>query len=196
MLGVSPQTLVTKLTGTSKGALLAPAVTPEIAREVLRLPIPGLGVQEASRRTYPAATGGEPARVRVVEDRRRVRRHRAGVRTMLSGRPGSLSYEHGRDGTRIPTGSPTRPSPSLGALSGSPSTVTCSGGPSRLAQAQSWPPSGRLRSTSSSSTPRPPTSWPWRPSRPSTRTIRGGAGPDQNGTGRCSTCSNQAPRQR
>jgi cell division protein FtsI (penicillin-binding protein 3) len=105
VLRVPVPALEAKLTGTSKGALLASDVTPEAAREVLRLPIPGLGVQEASRRTYPAGTTAANLLGFVSPTTGQAFGGIEGAHNdTLAGRPGSLTYEHGRDGTRIPTG--------------------------------------------------------------------------------------------
>jgi cell division protein FtsI (penicillin-binding protein 3) len=105
VLRVPRQTLVPKLTGTSRGALLAADVTPEVAREVLRLPIPGIGVVEASRRTYPAGTTAANLLGFVSS---KTGQAFGGIEQtyhdVLAGHPGSLRYERGRDGTRIPTG--------------------------------------------------------------------------------------------
>lgn len=107
ILDVPAPELVRRLTGTSKGAVLAKEVMPQVAREVLRLPIPGILPEQASRRDYPARTtaanvlgfvstaDGKPLDgLELARDRD------------LSGRPGSLRYEHAADAarTRIPTG--------------------------------------------------------------------------------------------
>ena len=117
VLGGSPQTLMPKLIGTSKGALLAKGVTPEVAREVLRLPIPGIGVAEASRRTYP---GGTTAANLLGFVSSQTGDAFGGIEHaydgVLGGRPGSLSYERGRDGTRIPTGYTDETDPKPGSI--------------------------------------------------------------------------------
>jgi cell division protein FtsI (penicillin-binding protein 3) len=107
VLGVPAAQLVPKLTGTSRGAMLAKGVTPEAAREVLRLPIPGTGLDPASRRVYPGGTTAANVLgfVRTADGKALdgIELRRDGV---LAGRPGWLQYEHaGNDQrTRIPTG--------------------------------------------------------------------------------------------
>jgi cell division protein FtsI (penicillin-binding protein 3) len=103
-----PLDVVTRrLTGLSRGAVLAQGVTPEVARDVLRLPIPGIALQPASRRIYPGGTtaanvlGFVSATEGTALDGMELARD-----AELSGRPGSLRYEHAADAarTRIPTG--------------------------------------------------------------------------------------------
>jgi len=108
VLNVSAASLLPKLTGTNKGALLAKDLPPDVAREVLRLPIPGILPQSASRRTYPAKTTAANVLgfVSTAEDGRALGGIELARDADLKGRSGWLRYEHARDAarTRIPTG--------------------------------------------------------------------------------------------
>lgn len=104
ILHVSVPELVNRLTGTSRGATLAKGVTPEVARAVLRLPIPGLNAEEASRRDYPSGTTAANLLGFVSSSGQVYGGVERAYNDVLAGRPGSLTYERGRDGTRIPTG--------------------------------------------------------------------------------------------
>jgi cell division protein FtsI (penicillin-binding protein 3) len=105
VLDMSMTEVATRLTGTSRGAYLVRNITPEVAREVIRLPIPGVALEQASRRVYPGGTtaanvlGFVSATTGIAF---------GGVEQAynddLAGRNGWLRYEQGADGTRIPTG--------------------------------------------------------------------------------------------
>ena len=115
LLGVPVPTLVGRLTGTKRFAYVARGVTPEAARAALNLTIPGLTTEQASRREYPngqvAANvlgflGGDGKAWGGIEGK---------YDTMLRGTDGVLSYEHGADGTEIPTGVASQTEPTDGA---------------------------------------------------------------------------------
>jgi len=97
------ETLVARLTGTSRGAVVARDVTPDVARRIMRLAIPGLNTEQASRRVYPAGTTAANVLGFLGTDRAF-----GGVEQsqheVLSGRDGEVSYERGGDGAQIPTG--------------------------------------------------------------------------------------------
>lgn len=105
LLKDSPGRVARKLKGTSRGALLAGGVTPEVAREIMRLAIPGVNAeQQASRRVYPAGTTA----ANVLGFSNQYGDALGGIEQaydkVLAGTPGSMTYEHGRDGAQIPTG--------------------------------------------------------------------------------------------
>jgi cell division protein FtsI (penicillin-binding protein 3) len=105
VLGLPVADVKTKITGDARFRYLAKDISPELARDVVQLPIPGIFLEASSRRTYPLtnaagyllgsvststgkATGG-------VEEARQ---------DSLAGRDGSLTYERGLNGIRIPNG--------------------------------------------------------------------------------------------
>jgi cell division protein FtsI (penicillin-binding protein 3) len=94
-----------KLTGTSRGAYLARDIAPDVARQVIALPIPGVDLEAASRRVYPAGTTAANVLGFVSATTGQAF---GGVEqaydSSLAGRPGWIRYERGADGTRIPTG--------------------------------------------------------------------------------------------
>jgi cell division protein FtsI (penicillin-binding protein 3) len=96
--------LVTRLTGTSRGAVLAKGVTPEVARAVLRSPVPGVAAYEASRRDYPAGNTAANLLGFVSSSGQAFGGVESAFNEVLAGRAGWMTYERGRDGTRIPTG--------------------------------------------------------------------------------------------
>ncbi|HEY6793399.1 MAG TPA: penicillin-binding protein 2, partial [Kineosporiaceae bacterium] len=107
VLSLPVDVVTRRLTGTSRGAVLAQGVTPEVAREVLRLPIPGVNLQPASRRIYPAGTTAANVLGFVsIADGKALDGMELARDDDLAGRPGSLRYEHAADAarTRIPTG--------------------------------------------------------------------------------------------
>ena len=104
LLDLPVSTLVHRLTGTSRGATVARGVTPDVAREILRLAVPGLAAYQASRRVYP--TGDVAANVLgfVGPDGTARGGLEQAYDTQLAGTPGKLVYEGSADGARIPTG--------------------------------------------------------------------------------------------
>jgi cell division protein FtsI (penicillin-binding protein 3) len=103
LLRIPVATMTARLTGTSKGAYIAKDVSPEIARRVMRLAIPGVATEQASRRVYPAGTTAANVLGFLGTDRAY-----GGVEEahddVLSGTAGSMTYERGADGAQIPTG--------------------------------------------------------------------------------------------
>jgi cell division protein FtsI (penicillin-binding protein 3) len=105
VLGLPVETVAVKLTGTSKGAYLVKDIPPDVAREVIRLPIPGVALEQASRRIYPAGTTAANVLGFVSSTTGQAFGGVEGAfDSVLAGSPGSLRYEQGADGTRIPTG--------------------------------------------------------------------------------------------
>jgi cell division protein FtsI (penicillin-binding protein 3) len=103
LLGVPVPEMVQRLTGRSLGAVVAKGVSPEVARRVMRLAVPGVATTQASRRVYPAGTTAANVLGFLGTDRAL-----GGIEqkydALLSGTPGSVSYERGADGAQIPTG--------------------------------------------------------------------------------------------
>ena len=107
VLGVPAATLVPKLTGTNRGAVLAKDLAPDVAREVLRLPVTGIAPQTANRRTYPGKTTAANVLGFVsTTDGQALDGIELARDADLRGSPGWLRYEHAMDAarTRIPTG--------------------------------------------------------------------------------------------
>jgi cell division protein FtsI (penicillin-binding protein 3) len=104
LLGVSVDTLTTQLTGTNRGATIARGVRPDVAREVLRLAVPGLYAWQASRRVYDNG----PVAANVLGFLDHDKKARGGVEEALdgslTGKDGELVYEKSLDGATIPTG--------------------------------------------------------------------------------------------
>jgi cell division protein FtsI (penicillin-binding protein 3) len=104
LLDLPVSTLVHRLTGTSRGATVAADVPPDVARQILRLAIPGLATYQASRRVYPAGDVAANVLGFVGPDGTA----RAGLELaydrVLAGAPGKLVYEQSADGAKIPTG--------------------------------------------------------------------------------------------
>ena len=110
LLGTTVTAMVDELTGTSRYRILSKDVTPLVWNQISDLDIPGVYAdrrETRSERVYPQGTttaalvgyltdAGEPG---------------GGVEWMmqkdLQGRPGSRTYEVGRDGTAIPAGQST-----------------------------------------------------------------------------------------
>jgi cell division protein FtsI (penicillin-binding protein 3) len=104
LLDLPTSTLVQRLTGSSRGATLARDIPPDVARQVLRLAVPGLAAYQASRRVYPAGDVAGNVLGFVGPDGT----PRGGLELAydkeLAGTPGKLVYEHSADGAKIPTG--------------------------------------------------------------------------------------------
>jgi cell division protein FtsI (penicillin-binding protein 3) len=105
LLGQSVDALTTKLTGTSKGATIARGVAPDVARQIMRLAIPGLVPWQASRRVYPAGevAGNVLGFVAAVDGGAHGGLEQA-YDKQLAGTAGKLTYEQSLDGAQIPTG--------------------------------------------------------------------------------------------
>jgi cell division protein FtsI (penicillin-binding protein 3) len=104
LLGLPVETVLARLTGTSQGALLASQVTPDVARKIMLLMIPGMDYRQASRRVYPA--GDLAANLLGFQAKNGV--VWGGLEgkydALLKGTDGSIRYEQGKDGAQIPTG--------------------------------------------------------------------------------------------
>jgi cell division protein FtsI (penicillin-binding protein 3) len=104
LLRMTTAQVTARLTGTSRGATLATGVTPEVARQVVRLTVPGLAATQSSTRVYPAAELGANLLGFVARDGHPVGGLEQGLDSTLQGTNGSITYEVGEDGTQIPTG--------------------------------------------------------------------------------------------
>ncbi|MFN8078750.1 MAG: penicillin-binding protein 2 [Kineosporiaceae bacterium] len=104
LLGQTVPALTAKLTGTSKGTIIANEVTPDVARQIRALKITGLVTPQASRRVYPAGDLAANVLGFVAADGKSYGGVEGGFDDVLAGTAGSLSYERALDGTRIPTG--------------------------------------------------------------------------------------------
>ncbi len=104
LLGVPADTLAAQLKGSNRGATIARGVRPDVAREILRLAVPGLYAYQASRRVYDGGQLG--ANVLGWVDREGVAKGgiEQALDSALAGTNGELVYEKGLDGARIPTG--------------------------------------------------------------------------------------------
>ncbi len=104
LLQMTVPAVTEKLTGSSRGSYLARNVEPEVARAVMRLGIPALDAPQASRRIY--RNGDLAANVLgfVAADGTAYGGVEGKFGSILSGVAGSITYEQGADGTRIPTG--------------------------------------------------------------------------------------------
>lgn len=96
--------MITKLTGSSRGAFVARNITPDVARKVLLLKIPGLDTPQASRRVYPAGDLAANVLGFVAADGIAYGGVEGGFDATLAGASGKITYEQAKDGTRIPTG--------------------------------------------------------------------------------------------
>ncbi|MFZ0158504.1 MAG: penicillin-binding protein 2, partial [Kineosporiaceae bacterium] len=104
LLQLSVDAATAKLTGTSRGAYLARSIEPDLARRVLKLQIPGMDIPQASSRTYPATDLAANVLGFVAADGKAYGGVEGGFDAVLAGTAGSITYERGKDGTRIPTG--------------------------------------------------------------------------------------------
>jgi cell division protein FtsI (penicillin-binding protein 3) len=104
LLGLPVSTLVQRLTGTSRGATVAREVPPDVARQILRLAVPGLAAYQASRREYPAGDVAGNVLGFVGPDGTARGGLELAYNSQLAGTPGKLVYEHSADGAKIPTG--------------------------------------------------------------------------------------------
>ena len=104
LLGTKVDALAAKLTGTNRGMTIARGVRPDVARQILRLAVPGLIAYQASRRVYD--NGPVAANVLGWVDADGTARGglEQALDGTLTGTPGRLVYEKGLDGAKIPTG--------------------------------------------------------------------------------------------
>jgi len=114
LLGVSVEAMTAKLTGTSRGAIVAREITSETAHKILLLKIPGLDTPQASRRVYPAGNLAANLLGFVAGDGKAYGGVEGGFDSVLSGTSGAITYEQAKDGTRIPTGNIHEVDPSDG----------------------------------------------------------------------------------
>jgi cell division protein FtsI (penicillin-binding protein 3) len=108
ILGLRTADVKTKISGRARFSYLVKGISAELGREVVRLPVPGVFLEPTSRRNYPltSSTGYLVGSVSAstgkgiggVEEARE---------DTLAGQDGSVTYERGLNGVRIPTGTAT-----------------------------------------------------------------------------------------
>ncbi|MDO8144662.1 MULTISPECIES: penicillin-binding protein 2 [unclassified Isoptericola] len=104
VLGESRATLGARLNGEDQYVVLARDVVPEVQRAVSSLGLYGFVFSHlTSERTYPAGTVAGPLLGHVNSEHTGVGGLEASFDDVLSGTDGTLTYERGRDGARIPT---------------------------------------------------------------------------------------------
>ncbi len=104
LLGMSVEEATRRLTGTNRGFTLAADVTPQVARTVLDLQVPGVDTEPSTRRSYPSGELAANVLGFVAADDVAYGGVEGGFDEILVGTPGSVRYERAKDGTRIPTG--------------------------------------------------------------------------------------------
>jgi cell division protein FtsI (penicillin-binding protein 3) len=104
LLGLPVATVVKRLTGSSRGATLATGVAPDVARQILRLAVPGVVAYQASKRMYPNGDVAANLLGFVGGDGKPGGGLEAAYDKALAGTPGKLTYESSEDGAKIPTG--------------------------------------------------------------------------------------------
>jgi cell division protein FtsI (penicillin-binding protein 3) len=104
LLGLPVATVAKRLTGSSRGATLATGVPPDVAREILRLAVPGIVAYQASKRIYPNGDVAANLLGFVGGDGNPGGGLEAAYQKALAGTPGKLTYESSEDGAKIPTG--------------------------------------------------------------------------------------------
>lgn len=104
VLGVAPEVLAQRLTGTKRFIYIAKGITPETWDRIADLRLPGIFSESASRRVYPAGdlaanvvgfVGAEGTGLGGLE---------YAYQDQLAGTPGELTFERGPGGKVIPTG--------------------------------------------------------------------------------------------
>lgn len=101
--GASATTLAQRLLGEERFAYVLKGVAPETARRILRLGIPGISLEQASRRNYPAGSVGAAVLGFVGADERAWGGVEGAFDDVLAGTDGTATHERGADGTQIPT---------------------------------------------------------------------------------------------
>jgi cell division protein FtsI (penicillin-binding protein 3) len=104
LLGMPVATVAKRLTGSSRGATLARGVAPDVARQILRLAVPGVVAYQASKRMYPNGEVAANLLGFVDADGNAGGGLEAAYEQALAGTPGKLTYESSEDGAKIPTG--------------------------------------------------------------------------------------------
>lgn len=104
LLQMSPAELRDKLTGTRKFAYVRKGVTPVVWRKVDALSVPGIYPERTSQRAYPADGVGASIVGFVGKDNTPLAGLELKLNKLLTGRPGSITYEQDPSGRHIPTG--------------------------------------------------------------------------------------------
>ncbi len=114
LLNQSVEQLTARLTGTSRGTIIARQIEPDVARTILKLGINGIDTPQASRRVYQAGDLAANVLGFVNAEGTAFGGVEGGFDQILSGTPGRLTYEQAGDGTRIPTGTTLEQDPKDG----------------------------------------------------------------------------------
>ena len=104
ILGVNRFTLVSDLTGKSQFVYLAHAVTPQVAKQVLALNLPGVTTENTNKRVYPAGNVAANVVGFVGSDGKGLGGLEYQYQNLLAGKAGQLSVQVGHDGQVIPDG--------------------------------------------------------------------------------------------
>jgi len=104
LLGLPVPTVLKQLTGTNRGLMLAKGVAPDVARDILRLAVPGVATYQASRRDYPNGNVAANVLGFVGGDGKGGGGLERAYDGALAGTPGKLTYESSEEGLKIPTG--------------------------------------------------------------------------------------------
>ena len=104
ILGVNRFTLVTDLTGKSQFVYLAHAVTPQVAKQVLALGLPGVTSENTNKRVYPAGNVAANVVGFVGSDGKGLGGLEYQYQNVLAGKSGQLTVQVGHGGQVIPDG--------------------------------------------------------------------------------------------
>ena len=104
VLGMDVATVEAKLTGTRRFAYVTKGVTPEVWRKVNALSVTGIYPERTTQRSYPADGVGASVVGFVGKDNTPLAGLELKLNKMLTGTPGSQTYERDPKGRQIPTG--------------------------------------------------------------------------------------------
>jgi cell division protein FtsI (penicillin-binding protein 3) len=104
LLGVNRFTLVSDLTGKNQFVYLARQVTPQVAKQVLALSLPGVSAESTNKRVYPAGDVAANVLGFVGSDGKGLGGLEYQYQKTLAGKDGHLTVELGHNGQVIPDG--------------------------------------------------------------------------------------------
>jgi len=107
MLDVPVSELVDKMQASNRYQVLAERLAPTLAAQVMAHEIPGIGVEVQPMRVYPAGATGAQVVGFTGEDGSGLAGIEQAYDELLTGTPGTTSYEVGRNGAVIPAGERT-----------------------------------------------------------------------------------------
>lgn len=108
IIGVTPDVIQQKIAVGGRFVYLDRGLDPAVAQQVLDLELPGIGVLDEQRREYPATTTGAQVVGFVNSDGTGLAGIEDQFDQVLTGTPGSLSYERGQFGLPIPAATQSR----------------------------------------------------------------------------------------